>query len=50
MNVILFFTYDTSLKDWEESGLLSREMEHYKLLSDIHNINYTFITYGDSYD
>ena len=25
-------------------------MEHYKLLSDIHNINYTFITYGDSYD
>lgn len=50
MNVILFFTYNTSLKDWEESGLLSREMEHYRLLSDIHNINYTFVTYGDSYD
>lgn len=50
MNVILFFTYSTSLKDWEESGLLSREMEHYKILSGIHNINYTFVTYGDSYD
>lgn len=50
MNVILFFTYNTSLKDWEESGLLSREMEHYRLLSEIHNINYTFVTYGDSYD
>tara|TARA_X000000950_G_scaffold79159_1_gene99572 strand:+ start:4716 stop:5831 length:1116 start_codon:yes stop_codon:yes gene_type:complete len=50
MNVILFFTYNTSLKDWEESGLLSREMEHYRLLSETHNINYTFVTYGDSYD
>jgi len=50
MNVILFFTYNTSLKDWEDSGLLSREMEHYRLLSSEHNINYTFVTFGDSYD
>ena len=48
MNVILFFTYGVSLKDWESSGLLSREIKQYKALSEKYNINFTFVTYGDN--
>tara|TARA_B100000965_G_C19602292_1_gene763502 strand:- start:417 stop:1541 length:1125 start_codon:yes stop_codon:yes gene_type:complete len=48
MNVILFFTYGVSLKDWESSGLLSREIKQYKTLSEKYNINFTFVTYGDN--
>ncbi len=50
MNVILFFTYGISLKDWESSGLLSREIEFYKELSKKYNIKFTFVTYGNSDD
>ena len=50
MNVILFFTYGVSLKDWESSGLLSREIKHYEALSKKYNINFTFLTYGDKED
>ena len=50
MNVILFFTYGVSLKEWETSGLLSREIKLYKELSDKYNVKFTFITYGDSQD
>ena len=32
MNIILFFTYDISLKDWETSGLLDRELKFYETL------------------
>ena len=34
MNVILFFTYGVSLKDWDNSGLISREIKLYKELSE----------------
>ncbi len=50
MNVILFFTYGVSLKTWESSGLLSREMKFYEEMSKKYNIKYTFVTYGDSED
>ena len=50
MNVILFFTYGISLKDWESSGLLSREIKFYKELSKKYNIKFTFVTYGNSDD
>ena len=50
MNIILFFTYDISLKDWEKSGLLDREIEFYKKLHEKYNIFFTFITFGDSKD
>ena len=42
MNIILFFTYDISLKDWEKSGLLDREIEFYKKLHEKYNIYFTF--------
>jgi len=50
MNVILFFTYGVSLKTWESTGLLSREMELYNQLSKKYNIRFTFVTYGDKDD
>ena len=50
MEIILTFTYKTSLKVWEETGLLTREMLFYKKLADKYHINFTFITYGDNYD
>ena len=50
MNVILIFTYDVSLKQWEDSGLLSREISLYnKMISD-YKLTYTFITFGDESD
>ncbi len=50
MNIILFFTYGISLKDWENSGLLDREIEFYREQNKINNINFTFVTYGDNKD
>lgn len=50
MNVILIFTYGVSLKQWEDSGLLSREISLYnKMISD-YKLNYTFVTFGDVSD
>ena len=50
MNIILFFTYGISLKDWENSGLLDREIEFYREQNKINNISFTFVTYGDDKD
>jgi len=50
MNVILFFTYGISLEDWDNSGLISREIKLYKELSEKYKINFTFVTYGNSDD
>ena len=50
MKVILFFTYGISLHDWKESGLLSREIQLYKQLHEKYNIEFAFLTYGDSQD
>ena len=37
------FTHKTSLKVWEESGLLSREISFYKKLSEKYGINFTLL-------
>jgi len=50
MNIILFFTYDISLKNWEKSGLLSREILFYEKLNNDYGLTFTFITYGDLTD
>lgn len=47
MNVALFFTYDVSLKDWKELGLLDRELELYNTITKETDIQYTFVTYGE---
>lgn len=50
MNVILFFTYGVSLKDWADAGLLNRELKIYEKMSKEQGINFTFLTYGDNKD
>jgi glycosyltransferase involved in cell wall biosynthesis len=49
MHIILFFTFDISLKNWLESGLLDREILIYKKLVE-KGINVTFVTFGDESD
>ena len=48
--ITLFFTYGVSLKKWAESGLLKREIQLYRELNKLYNVNIQFITYGDSSD
>lgn len=50
MNIIIFLTYGVSLKNWDESGLLSRELKLYKKLQEKYNFRFTFVTYGDESD
>ena len=50
MNIILVFTFGISLKSWKDSGLLNREIELYNELTSNHNIEYTFITFGNESD
>jgi len=50
MHILLFFTFDVSLKDWSKSGLLSREILLYQKLSETKDIQFTFFTFGDSED
>ena len=46
MNILLTFTFNYSLKTWEEAGILDRELGYYKKLSDKYNIKFVFLTYG----
>ena len=50
MNVLLIFTYGISLKIWDETGLLNREIGLYKKLNDTEEINFTFLTFGNEVD
>ena len=50
MNVILVFTFGVSLKDWFESGLLSREIKIYEEILQKEDIQFSFITFGDETD
>ena len=47
MNILLTFTFNYSLKTWEEAGILERELNYYKKLSEKHSIKFIFLTYGD---
>lgn len=49
IRLIVCFTYGISLKIWEETGLLGREILLYKkMVSDGHDV--TFLTFGDTTD
>ena len=50
MNIVVFLTFGVSIKDWKESGLLQREILLYQQISSTSDINFTFITFGDSED
>jgi glycosyltransferase involved in cell wall biosynthesis len=49
MNLVLLFTYGVSLKIWEETGLIDREVLLYKRLLK-KGVHVTFVTYGDEQD
>ena len=47
--VVLFFSFNISLKKWNEMGILEREVILYNMLS-AEQIKYSFITYGNKSD
>ena len=48
-NLCLFFSNDTSLNDWKNSGVLDREINYYtKFLKQKYNL--IFLTFGDKKD
>jgi glycosyltransferase involved in cell wall biosynthesis len=49
MNLILIFDYGLSLRVWDETGLIDREILLYKRLLD-KGVQVVFITYGDEED
>ncbi len=50
MKVVLFFSYEISLRDWARSGLLQREIRLYTELIRLQDIQVVFLTYGDESD
>ena len=50
MHVLVFLTFGISFSDWEKSGLLSREILLYKKLNQEKEVDFTFVTFGDSRD
>lgn len=50
MNILLLFTYQVSLKDWYDSGIIERELALYKKLNAKYNTEFIFLTYGDESD
>ena len=50
MHIILVFTYGISLKDWDEAGVLSRELKIYKKISEDNGVRFSFITFGSNED
>ena len=50
IKVTLFFSYGVSVKNWHESGFLSRELSYYHDLINNNDILIEFLTYGDETD
>ena len=50
MTVIILFTYGISLVNWQETGLLKRELRIYEQLATKYNIKFKLLTYGDISD
>ena len=46
MNVLVFLTFGVSFKDWEQSGLLNRELKFYKNMKKKHKLEFTFVSFG----
>lgn len=50
MKILLTFTFQYSLKTWEDAGILNRELKYYQKLSEKYKLSYIFLTYGDNKD
>lgn len=49
-NLVVLFTYGLSLKTWEESGLIARELQIYQKLAEQKKLKIHLLTYGDETD
>lgn len=50
MNILYIFGFQYSLKLWKESGAIEREFAFFHRLSELEDIKFTLITYGDFED
>jgi len=50
MNIAVFLTFGYSLKTWQLSGTLDRELKVYKELHDKFGVKFTLFSYGDNSD
>jgi glycosyltransferase involved in cell wall biosynthesis len=51
MHILIFFTYDYSLKMWQDEKILERELIYYNNILDKNkDFKFTFVTYGDEND
>jgi len=50
VKVLVVFSFGYSLHTWKEAGNLKRELEYYKVFSEIHKIKFIFLTFGDNKD
>jgi len=50
VNVLFFFTYGTSLKNWSESGHIDRELRFFEAMYDNYGVKFILFTFGDSED
>ena len=50
MTVIILFTYGISLVNWQDTGLLNRELKIYERLAAKYNLTFKLLTFGDESD
>ena len=50
MKVAVFFTWDYSLKTWNESGTLARELKFFSEIKKQKNVSFSIFTYGGEED
>jgi glycosyltransferase involved in cell wall biosynthesis len=50
INILVFFTFDTSLETWKKSGIFNREIKYYEKITKNNHIKVTFFTYGNELD
>lgn len=50
VKVLVVFTFDYSLETWQSSGTLEKELKPYKLLNELKNIEFIFLTFGNRND
>lgn len=50
MHVLVFLTFGVSVKHWEQTGLLERELLLYKKIKQEYGVNFTFVSFGHEED
>lgn len=50
MNIVYFLTYDYSLKLWDESSAIDREVEYFNYLTTEYGLSFYIVSYGDTDD